>query len=1688
MSTSPRSPPAEVAREPLNAREVISDEDEPNICQNNAGDSRDYATRMDEILGDDEDQRASGDEEPFNYSGVDAPIDTPGDYNSQLRDILGPDDESEERKVEVQLRQFDDSDEFENQALAQNDPDGYLTSVPEPISSPISPQRVASPEPQDALKRPAFLHPHVSRLRSFVPQDRHSLASHAGFASQGGLPVPSAAASHFSAISRSSSRSRLSDHSPKSLRDPFRWTTLHTASSLTHSASLYGRATVLAANGLICLGTSSSRALIFDFRQQLKHVITPPNTSAIHPGAVTAIALSTDHTYVVVGHARGHIFLYDLSSPQNPARTVEPVALKAVLAGRKEGHLIDTPVTHVSFVGARHTAIVSADARGLAFYHSLGKVLFVEASDIVRILGRYPTLGETFIGPATEASLRPDVKGKGKATNNANHTRPLAAIMIRVASLPLGTTPHSTDAYQIQALITPSKLIVVGFKPAPKTWFRRHNPNQESRSEPLLAWFPAYTQPDDSNKQANYGREKPGPTTAPVLVYTWGNILHFLRVKEDRITQRIRDEKKGKVDKLEVGTLTFDELKTIYLGEHGQVRALQWLNVQQLLVVVRPATFLVYDVPSGSRVESVELDHSWLHPVMFTPQMPASISHNVKVYKGKTFLLGQDELRVGTLLSWADHILNCVKSGDFIGSIDLAREYYTSTAPGSTYGLPPGSPPTRHLMTPVKEDRVTQRVRDKKKGKVDKLEVGTLTFDELQTIYLGEYEQVRALQWLNVQQLLVVVRPTTFRVYDVPSGTRVESVELDHSWVHPVMFTPQMSASISHNVKVYKGKTFLLGKDELRVGTLLSWADHILNCVKSGDFIGSIDLAREYYTSTAPGSTYGLPPDPRPVVGTKLHELMVSSAQFAFSEQRMREGSGANTDPTLYPRLVEACAKACVAMDDTSFLYDDLWEDYSEHGIGAIFLDTLIPLVLDNTVPSNIPPVVSQRLVAHCDERGEHKQAEKLIWHIDPECLDVNHAIGLCKRHALYDALIYVYNAGLRDYVSPIVEFLSLIRDIQKRRREDSGSEALEAYLEDAVPNAYKVYDYLNNILTGFSHPSKRRMEEDADQAKASVYSFLCFGRSSTWAGKLVLTAEEDGGVEPPYPYLRQLLRFDAEALLNSLDLAFEDSYLNGPDEAVSRQVIINILLDVLASPPVTSSSNLSASATSFIRIFIARNFPKYPQFIHISPSALHRILVALASDSDSDSDTREDRQLAAEFILSVYNPTGESELRELFKRAGFFRILRSMYRAEKQWVMLAEAYLQDPSVGAHELFTNLDEILERTRAQQDRFDEITALIQNYLHPLVQLGLIQTAYLLDKFAPTLHVHATELLKAEHLRFKYLRALVQPHLAWEMDDDDHEVMHIARSPSQHLDASLQREYLSLMCHEEPDTVLPLLESKSGASFDVEQIIDVCSQHKMFNIIVWAINRDRGAASAIKQLEEFQQNQTAEIIQWISSAEETSKESDYPVEPMARLNALSKTGVRLCEQAKQEDLWFQLLRAQIRTVQSVVSVGSVGLERVQLPIHELRTTIQTTFSALTAQSSSEQLSFPRLFRRLLDSSQEELMPTKNTYTEFRLILTGMLETYRAEGDVLGITKRLVEQDLFEVMNEHVLARQRGWRSAVPVCAGCNSELSIKQETGHQDRFAENEDNAADHSRLMLMASGVIYHQACAPVSVA
>jgi vacuolar protein sorting-associated protein 8 len=108
---------------------------------------------------------------------------------------------------------------------------------------------------------------------------------------------------------------------------------------------------------------------------------------------------------------------------------------------------------------------------------------------------------------------------------------------------------------------------------------------------------------------------------------------------------------------------------------------------------------------------------------------------------------------------------------------------------------------------------------------------------------------------------------------------------------------------------------------------------------------------------------------------------------------------------------------------------------------------------------------------------------------------------------------------------------------------------------------------------------------------------------------------------------------------------------------------------------------------------------------------------------------------------------------------------------------------------------------------------------------------------------------------------------------------------------------------------------------------------------------------------------------------------------------------------------EDIWFQLLSSQINSVQSVSACCTE--EALVGPIHAtfedeasevqwralsaLRSLVQQTFGALVSISSTRAVSFPQLFKRLVDPANYSHSETGMPYTEFRTILTGMMEFY-------------------------------------------------------------------------------------------
>jgi len=142
-------------------------------------------------------------------------------------------------------------------------------------------------------------------------------------------------------------------------------------------------------------------------------------------------------------------------------------------------------------------------------------------------------------------------------------------------------------------------------------------------------------------------------------------------------------------------------------------------------------------------------------------------------------------------------------------------------------------------------------------------------------------------------------------------------------------------------------------------------------------------------------------------------------------------------------------------------------------------------------------------------------------------------------------------------------------------------------------------------------------------------------------------------------------------------------------------------------------------------------------------------------------------------------------------------------------------------------------------------------------------------------------------------------------------------------------------------------------------------------------------------------------------------------------------------------------------------------------VERLLSSLRSLVQTTFSTLVTVTSTSAVSFPRLFKRLVNSTPQS---TGSYYNEFRMILTGMLESYRSDEDLLIMLKHLVDRDLFDVVAQVTREQKAGWISRRETCQYCRKSLAPLNITTSST-------NVSIH-QIIVSRTGTIYHTNCKP----
>ncbi|KAL9127796.1 MAG: hypothetical protein Q9175_007664, partial [Cornicularia normoerica] len=830
-------------------------------------------------------------------------------------------------------------------------------------------------------------------------------------------------------------------------------------------------------------------------------------------------------------------------------------------------------------------------------------------------------------------------------------------------------------------------------------------------------------------------------------------------------------------------------------------------------------------------------------------------------------------------------------------------------------------------------------------------------------------EAIVGVQWLSRSVLAVLTITQQLVILEDNSMIVTDSSDLIQKHIyHADLFSGQLNQLVDqlddeevaamHGVvadafymsfRAYKGRLFLLGYNEISFGTLSNWADRLLALMEEGSHISAIQLATSYYSGEANKVAVGLPEDDilrHNLVQEKLFEMMSASLRYTFSNTRtvqQRNGDGRQLE-----ELASACIKACISMEDSDFLFEDVYSWYQDGDVEGLFLESIEPYIVDDEI-SVISPVVIKDLVGHYTARGLNPRIEEMICHLDSRTMDIDQITTLCKKNHLYDALLYVWNQALNDYTTILTDLLDLAE-----HQYNSQSDIDPSLAELELTSASKVFPYLSYILTGRIYPTGKDIPDDlASLAKAEIYYFF-FSGSSGESRPIPQGSPQSSrsGSTASFPNLRRILQFDAPSFLSMLNEAFEDSFLNGPQDqmanetpgrlteeqkfglSVNRQWIVSILLEVMTSP------NYESDDTVYLDMFIARNLPKFPQFILLPGHILHRVLIRLCEYPTNE--VADDCQLSVEYLLSMYQPPDVTSLIPLISKARFYRVLKSIYKQERQFAELLKTCFEDYE-NQDAIFDCINDYLKPSAGlSKTQISDVRGVIIEHAYDLVAANVQRAAFTIDTHAPDLHSVLLDTLgDDEGAQFQYLQTILEPSTPKAEADQP-----VGRQ------RDFKEQYVRLMCEFNPSHVSKYVEQLKTGDLRLEEVLPSLENSDVVDAAVVLMAREgkvREAADRLTHHLMTLESALLGLIDGMNDSPDMGNAADDGRELVDSVQKYARVGVWLCQgqtkaaqQSKpvlsraksakslrdtlssDEELWLDLIDAVVTVTKDVTEV--------------------------------------------------------------------------------------------------------------------------------------------------------------------
>ncbi|XP_047458878.1 vacuolar protein sorting-associated protein 8 homolog isoform X2 [Mugil cephalus] len=919
---------------------------------------------------------------------------------------------------------------------------------------------------------------------------------------------------------------------------------------------------------------------------------------------------------------------------------------------------------------------------------------------------------------------------------------------------------------------------------------------------------------------------------------------------------------------------------------------------------------------------------------------------------------------------------------------------------------------------------------------VKKEDTGTIHVIKQRQLHLSC--DIISLSWINSHTLVLVDSHEKLQVVDRPSQEVLETLDLEQV---QLVYNSRHFKSLAtggnvsqalalvgekacyQSVSSYAGQIVYLGTKSAHIMTLRNWRERIDCLLKQEHFIEALSLAWSFHEGTAKAvvGLFGDPLKRKAVVSDKMVEIL-----FHFGEHALKkcpEHGKIQVMEQHFQDVVPVLVDYCLLLQRADLLFDQIYARLCENTVAkGVFLESLESYIIADRLGHLSAPIMKD-LLAHYHGSGMMHSLERCIVHLDVTSLDIQQVVQLCWENQLFDAMIYVFNSGMNDFITPMEKLFAVIGPTLKGGRSLS---------DEDVVMGNKLLVYISCCLAGRAYPRGDIPEDLVVQVKHQVFEFL-----------IRLHSAESSEEEEVFPYIHTLLHFDTREFLNVLAMTFED-FKNDKQALEYQQRIVDILLQVMVDNPDFTPSQVGGLFT-----FLARQLAKPDNTLFVNRKLFDQVLEFLCCPDDDSRHTERQQVLLELLQAGAAVQFNEERLLTLAEKAKFYQICEFLYEKKHLYDRIIDCYLKDP-LRKWEIFSYIHNLLSMPGYSPDEKQTVKNKALQLIQELVTLDPSKSADLVVfHFTEEVQQIISE-LQDDQLRFKFLSCLLEPREGFQMEF----ILPLERD--------LHELFLDLLCRFDRSQLLSFLQTSHH--YRLEEAIQIMKQYHCNEATAYLLEKKGDVQGAFAVLLETLREKlslfTAESDRGAEGQAGTQDDDEIDNEStLMRVKESLNDIIAFCQRSCQnldrqqrEVLWFPLLDTMMASQKQVIGLNAK---------HTSEVLKEQTMKVLNCMSSF--ISLPAIIQQIL----QDPVYGKGKLAEVQCLILGMLDTFNYEQTLLETTTSLLNHDLHWSLAHLRAAVTRGLHPRQDCCNICLQHYKGKQDSAEE---------------IIVFSCGHLYHLQC------